>query len=97
MKPTRLPAPAMPLLTPHDEYSMAHLIERHIDFVETDKDGNERSVALDPTFVRHYMKYRASKLPLSPHSSPRRWCYQTAPCWQRRGLTVSGALFPAAT
>ena len=64
MKPTRLPAPIMPLLTPHDEYSMAHLIERHIDFVATDKDGNERSVALDPIFVRHYMKYRDSKLPI---------------------------------
>lgn len=64
MKPTRLPAPAMPLLTPHDEYSMAHLIERHIDFVTTDKDGNERNVALDPIFVRHFMKYRDSKLPV---------------------------------
>ena len=37
MKPTRLPAPEMLLLTPHDEYSMAHLIERHINFVKTDK------------------------------------------------------------
>jgi hypothetical protein len=64
MKPTRLPAPEMPLLTSHDEYSMAHLIERHINFVTTDKDGNEYSVALDPVFVRHYMKYRESTLPV---------------------------------
>ena len=64
MKPTRLPAPEMPLLTPHDEYSLAHLIERHINFVAKDKEGNERSVALDPVFVRHYMKYRDSKLPV---------------------------------
>ena len=60
MKATRLPAPEMPLLTPHDEYSLAHLIERHINFV--DKEG--RSVALDPVFVRHYLKYRDSKLPV---------------------------------
>ena len=64
MKPTRLPAPAMPLLTPHDEYSMAHLIERHIEFFKVDRRGNERTVALDPVFVRHYMKYRGSKLPV---------------------------------
>src|SRR3978361_918780 len=65
MKPTRLPAAAMPLLTPPDEYSMAHLIQRHIDFIAIDKDGHERSAALDPIFVRHYMKYRDSKLPVT--------------------------------
>jgi hypothetical protein len=64
MKPTRLPAPAMPLLTPHDEYSMAHLIERHIEFYQADANGNERTVALNPAFVRHYIKYRDSKLPV---------------------------------
>jgi hypothetical protein len=40
------------------------LIERHIDFIEADKNGATRSVALDPTFVRHYMKWRDSKLPV---------------------------------
>src|SRR6202161_4115869 len=64
MEPTRLPAPEMPLLTPHDEYSLAHLIEKHINFVATDKEGTERSVALDPVFVRHYLKYRDSTLPV---------------------------------
>jgi hypothetical protein len=64
MEHSRLPAPEMPLLTPHDEYSLAHLIEQHIDFIETDKDGETRSVALDPTFVRHYMKWRDSRLPV---------------------------------
>ena len=59
--PTRLPAPEMPLLTPHDEYSLGHLIEKHINFVAKDKEGNEHSVALDPVFVRHYMKYRDSE------------------------------------
>ena len=48
----------MPLLTPHDEYSMAHLIERHIEFYEEPRDGDDRTVALDPVFVRHYMKFR---------------------------------------
>jgi hypothetical protein len=60
---SRLPAPPMPLLTPHDEYSMAHLIERYIEFYEDPRDGDERTVALDPLFVRHYMKFRDSKLP----------------------------------
>src|SRR5205085_198765 len=63
MKPTRLPAPAIPLLIPHDEYSMAQMIERHIEFYEVDAKGNERTVALNPAFVRHYMKTRDSKLP----------------------------------
>jgi hypothetical protein len=61
---SRLPAPAMPLLTPHDEYSMAHLIERYIEFYEEQRGGDERTVALDPVFVRHYMKFRGSKLPI---------------------------------
>ena len=65
MKPTRLPAPEMPLLTPHDEYSMAHLIEKHIRFIVEGKDGDEQDVALDPNFIRHYMKYRESKLPVA--------------------------------
>jgi hypothetical protein len=64
MKPTRLPAPMMPLLTPHDEYSMAHLIEHYIDYYKEDESGTRRSVALDPVFVRHYMKYRDSRLPV---------------------------------
>jgi hypothetical protein len=54
----------MPLLTRHDEYSMAHLIERQIEFYQRDADGDERTVALNPIFVRHFMKYRNSKLPV---------------------------------
>jgi hypothetical protein len=64
LKTHRLPAPAMPVLTPHDEYSLAHLIERHVDFVVTNKEGTQRSVAPDPILVRHYMKFRDSKLPV---------------------------------
>lgn len=64
VKPTRLPAPPMLLLTPHDEYSMAHLIERYIEVYDTNKEGNERPAALNPIFVRNYMKWRDSKLPV---------------------------------
>ncbi len=60
---TRLPAPAMPLLTPHDRYSLAHQIEQHIEFVSETGGGDPRSVALPPTFVDHYMAYRDSGLP----------------------------------
>ncbi len=59
----RLPAPAMPLLTPHDRYSFAHQVERHIEFVCEGGDDGPRSVALPPTFVDHFMAYRDSDLP----------------------------------
>lgn len=61
---TRLPAPEMPLLTKHDRYSMAHLVERYIEY-ETEGNGRSppRSVALPPGFVDHYMAYRGSALP----------------------------------
>jgi len=59
----RLPAPAMPLLTPHDRYSLAHQIEQHIEFVSEGGDDGPRSVALPPTFVDHFMAYRDSALP----------------------------------
>ena len=58
----RLPPPKMWLLSPHDKFSMAHLIERHIEYVVETEDG-ERSVALHPKFVEHYLHYRDSKLP----------------------------------
>jgi hypothetical protein len=57
-----LPPPKMWLLTPHDKFSMEHLIEKHIEFVNTE-DG-DRSVALHPKFVEHYMHYRDSRLPV---------------------------------
>ncbi len=60
---TRLPAPAMPLLTPHDRYSLAHQIEQHIEFTSETAGGDPRSVALPPTFVDHFMAYRDSDLP----------------------------------
>ena len=61
----RLPAPAMPLLTLHDRYSLAHLIEQHIEFVSEgeSKDKGPRSVALPPIFVDHFSAYRDSSLP----------------------------------
>ncbi len=60
---TRLPAPAMPLLTAHDRYSFAHQVEQHIEFVAEANDNKTRSVALPPTFIDHFMAYRDSALP----------------------------------
>jgi hypothetical protein len=60
---TRLPPPAMPLLSPHDRYSLAHLIERHMAFVTKTKEG-EVPAAVPPVFVDHCLNYRDSKLPL---------------------------------
>ena len=51
---SRLPAPSLPLITNHDKYSLTHEIERYIEFVVEDKDGNARPVALPPVFVEHF-------------------------------------------
>jgi hypothetical protein len=64
-----LPAPSLPLLTVHDETSLAILIESHVDFFVTvekkkDKPPREVSVALDTKFVKHYSRYRDSTLPI---------------------------------
>jgi hypothetical protein len=59
----RLPPPKMWLLTPHDKFSMEHLIETHIEFVQ-ETEESERPVALQPKFVEHYMHYRDSRLPI---------------------------------
>lgn len=60
---TRLPAPVMPLLTKHDQFSLAHEIERHIEFTQETKAGGTRSVALPGVFVDHFAAYRDSQLP----------------------------------
>ncbi len=59
----RLPAPEMPLLTPHDRFSLAQQIERHIEFFSEGGDAGPRSVALPGPFVDHYLNYRDSALP----------------------------------
>ena len=59
----RLPPPELPLLTVHDDVSLAHLIERHVEYALT-TDETERVVALPPLFVNHYRDYRASRLPV---------------------------------
>ena len=61
-KDYRLPAPAMPLLTPHDRFSFAHVVERHMEFVIESETG-VRPVALPPTFIDHYMAWSDSTLP----------------------------------
>jgi hypothetical protein len=58
----RPPAAEFPLITRHDDLTLAHLVERHIEFYRETKDGRE-SVALCPIFIRHYAAYRDSKLP----------------------------------
>lgn len=60
---SRLPAPEMPLLSAHDSTTLAHVVERHIEFVKTTKFGPV-PVALPPIFADHYMAYRDSALPL---------------------------------
>jgi hypothetical protein len=60
---TRLPPPDIPLLTRHDEFSLAHLIERHIEYVDDAENGSGRSVAIPPVFIKHYLAYRDSTLP----------------------------------
>jgi hypothetical protein len=59
----RLPPPELPLLTAHDDISLAHMIERYVEFAHT-TDTTERVVALPGLFVNHYRGYRASKLPV---------------------------------
>ena len=61
---TRLPAPEMPLLSRHDRFSLAHEIERYIEFQTPGTDTTPpRSVALPQGFVDHFMAYRGSALP----------------------------------
>ena len=42
---------------------MEHLIEKHVEFFVEAEEG-DRSVALHPKFVEHYMHFRESKLPV---------------------------------
>jgi hypothetical protein len=62
---TRLSPPIMPLLTEHDETSLAILIERYVNFekVIKTKEGETRiPVSLYLPFVRHYHRYADSTL-----------------------------------
>lgn len=60
----RLPAPEMPLLTPHNRFSLAQMIERYIEYADEGGEGRKpRSVALPGPFVDHYLNYRDSVLP----------------------------------
>jgi len=62
---TRLPAPAMPLLSLHDEISYAYVIERHIEYVRPQQRNEVPGgpVALPSSFIKSYMGYRDSALP----------------------------------
>jgi hypothetical protein len=56
------PPPEQLLITRHDRFSLAHEIERHIEFVLETEQG-PRSRALPRVFVDHYLNYRRSVLP----------------------------------
>lgn len=56
---SRLPPPAIPLLTLHTRNTLELLIETHIRFTNED-----RAVALHPNFIASYEEYRQSKLPV---------------------------------
>ena len=61
---TRLPAPEMPLLTKHNKISMAHVVERYIEYETGGSDRSPpRSVAISPAFIEHFMGFRESRLP----------------------------------
>jgi len=60
---TELPTPEQWCIVRMNEIEMAEEIERHIDFVRTDEDGNVRSVHLPMQFVRHFLK-RDDSLPV---------------------------------
>ncbi len=60
---TRLPPPAMPLLSAHDKYSMAHLVEKYIGYEAVTEQGGTVPCALAPVFIDHFMNYRDSTLP----------------------------------
>jgi hypothetical protein len=62
---SRLPAPAMPLLTRHNRLTLAQKIEQHIEWVtEPTRYRPPEPVALPSVFIDHYIAYRNSKLPV---------------------------------
>jgi hypothetical protein len=59
---SRLPPPALPLLTQHNKHTLVHEIERYVEFTR-ETDSGIRAVALPPVFIEHYLEYRDSALP----------------------------------
>jgi hypothetical protein len=59
----RLPPPEQWVLCKMSEMEVAEMIEKYIDFYSEDEDGNQRSVHLASTFVRHFMKRDDGVLP----------------------------------
>jgi Primase C terminal 2 (PriCT-2) len=61
---SRLPPPALPLLSRHDTFTLAFLVEQHAEFYKDLDDGSEVPVALPSIFIKHYIHYGAySTLP----------------------------------
>ena len=57
------PAPAMPLISQHNRFTLQHEIERFVDFVMPADDGSSRAVALHGTLVEHFLHFRDSACP----------------------------------
>ena len=61
---TRLPAPALPLVSRHDRFSMWSISSNDMDGIAWSKARSpDRPVALPAPFIDHYMAYRESALP----------------------------------
>jgi len=51
------------LISSHNRYSMAHVIEKHIEFYAESETSGRRPVALPPVFVDHFLNWRDSAMP----------------------------------
>jgi hypothetical protein len=60
---SRLPAPILTLLTPHDAFSIEHEIGEYITFIKETSDGGVRDVGPEHRFIDHHLHYQASRLP----------------------------------
>ena len=80
----RVPPPEEPLITALDAVGLGLLVERHIEHLRTEKDGQERAVSLPEPFLRAYLGWRQSALPTVR-------AVVTAPLVTREGGLLAGA------
>ena len=80
----RLPPPEEPLITALDPVGLGLLVERHIEHYRTEKDRPERAVALPEPFLRSYLEWQGSRLPVLR-------AVVTAPLVTHRGELLAGA------
>ena len=80
----RVPPPEEPLITALDPVGLGLLVERHVEHVRVGDDGRERAVALPEPFLRAYLGWRGSRLPVVR-------AVVTAPLVTREGGLLAGA------